>query len=562
MRRLYLYKGKAPNINDAEYLTSIDTDTTGNKIMRYQNAITAQMTFIKSIDLNNYRINSNTIVIEKVDAQFESLMFLITYAIDVDTATNYWRCYHIKNTLCQSGKIILQCDVDQWGSYVPFMNIAQLHVTRCNRNIDMGIYDNPLKTAVANDEQGIADLIYKHYSPIYEEDDDGIIYNPTAPNMLYAPFSHFYVVAYVAISYSQLGGQYTYNFAMPLAIRLDNLLNYVSNLDTLLTSYRTPLSLVNSLIGGIYQTTNNQNHVKVLKCYILPSEAVDIYTTGTSTAYTMSLDTQGVYAGSIQFYFIKESASKYMRRIDKDFLQMDINRKYFAGVVDKGVTYNMFTKNDIILYNFITRSDGIQVLVEQGDNICDISTSFELAITTESMGASEVERQAHYTHLTANFLKDLISVKAVAGGFGVGLKMADTIMAERAVMSDAPNLLSDGDANKTYLWGWTGATAYLHYLMWPYYFTSQKGVSNIKAMTRKYGATFNKIVFDYSTIFYADLLGELENEETGQEYNATYIKADDVIVENVPKDAYDFIINKFKNGVELKPLPIVRPPQP
>ena len=135
--------------------------------------------------------------------------------------------------------------------------------------------------------------------------------------------------------------------------------------------------------------------------------------------------------------------------------------------------------------------------------------------------------------------------------------MADTIMAEIGVKNDAPNLLSDGDANKTYLWGWTGAQDYLHYLMWPYYFTSQKGITNIKAMTRKYGATFNKIVFNYYSIFTAELLGELENEETTQEYSATYIKADDIIIENVPKDAYDFIINKFNSGIELQPLPIL-----
>lgn len=559
MRKLYLYKGKAPNINDAEYITSIDNDTTSNKIVRYMSAMSTQMQFIKSIDLNNYRINSNTIIIEKIDALFESLMFLITYVIDVDTETNYWRCYHVKNTLCQSDKIILQCEVDLWGSYVPFMNIEQLHVTRCNRNIDMGLYDAPMKTAVENDAQGVADLISKNYTPIYDQDDVGIKKNPTFNNMLYAHFSNFYVVAYLSISNTELGGQYQFSFAMPLAIRLDELLNNITNLDELLTTYRTPLSIVNNMIGGIYQTHNNQNKVKVLKCYILPKEAIEIYSSGSNAVYNYDFDTRSiVFTGSIKFYFIKESASKYMRRIDKDFLQIDINRKYFAGVVDKGINYNIFTKNDILLYNFIIKSDGIQVLIEQGDNTCDISTSFELAITTESMGASDIERATHYTHLVANMLNTAINIKSYSSAFGAGLKMADTIMAEIGVKNDAPNLLSDGDANKTYLWGWTGAQDYLHYLMWPYYFTSQKGITNIKEMTRKYGATFNKIVFDYSSIFTAELLGELENEETAQEYSATYIKADDIIIENVPKDAYDFIINKFNSGIELQPLPILR----
>ena len=70
MRKLYLYKGKAPNINDAEYITSIDNDTTSNKIARYMSAMSTQMQFIKSVDLNNYSINSNTIIIEKIDALF------------------------------------------------------------------------------------------------------------------------------------------------------------------------------------------------------------------------------------------------------------------------------------------------------------------------------------------------------------------------------------------------------------------------------------------------------------------------------------------------------------
>lgn len=565
MRQLHLYTGACPNRADNPHLYIFGRYYRLNTI-NYINAYLQYMgTPAKTINLNNYRINANNIVLEQTSQDFEALFYNVVYAIDVDTDTNYWRCYQVRKTLCQSGKVILQVDVDLWGSYVPFMTIKQAFVNKCNRKIDKGIYDMPKVTALFSDE---ADGVTKLRKPFYTSYDIPTI--DTTTGIAYAPFSRFIVLAYINMTDSSRNGLYDATLTELLAIPLTDLMALVgTELTTLLTTYQTPIDIISDIIGGIYTDKDEKFKATSLKCFLVPNEAVTIHTTGTSTTYERVFKTLSkTYNGNIRFYFVKPSASKFIMPLDKT--DIDIDRKYFIGTIDNGVSYTPFIDNEYIFYNFMIKTDGIQVVVEQGFNQQDITNAFEVPINASMQGVTYMERVAYFTKLGYGTAKNIVggatSSQALAGGaggvalgaFGGILESAVDIMAEKSKCADTTNLIGNGNASTTFLWGWN--SNYLQYLCWPYYITSYKGVLDIKKSTRKYGATFTTYIgnsYDFNMIFKRQLLGELTD------YNFTFIRADDLIIDSVPNEVADYIRNKFASGITLNTIELpTLPPQP
>lgn len=549
-----LYAGTCPNRNDNPYLYIYGASLSP----RPSTIMTAYLSYLgtptKTIELNNYRINTNTIIIEQPTTDFTTLFYNVVYAVDVDTSTNYWRCYHIRSSLCQSGKIIYKVEVDLWGSYVPFMQIRQLFVNKCNRHIDKGIYEMPNITALFTDETGGLSKLNK---PFYASYDTPTIDGTTG--IAYAPFSRFSLLCYINMSSSQLLGLYDATLTELLAIPLNELMGLINDLSTRLSTYQTPIDIISDLIGGIYVDDSEQYKAKVLKCFILPNEAINYHTTSTTTLARRSFKSLSkTYNGNIQFYFVKPSNSKYLMPLTKN--NMDINRKYFIGTIDKGVSYTPFIDDEYLFYNYIVKTDGIQVLIEQGFNQMDITTSFEVPINAGMQGVTMLERVAYFTKLGYNVGTSItggaISAKG-AGGWGMALgavtgaiSSAVEIFKEASKCAETTNLIGNGDASTTFLWGWEKSN-YANYLCWPYYMTSYKSPLDIEKQTRKYGATFATLVTDFNSIFNYSLLGTLDN------YTYTYIRGVDLIIDNVPLEVADFITNKFATGITLNTIAIV-----
>ena len=131
---LYLYKQISPNLDDIHYYFNTPT--------QYKNALISSL--VKSVDIDNYRINTNVIKVTLDTTLTEAIADTITYAIDERVENNvitYFRCYHVNRINIQSGFVILMCSVDLWASYLYKASITNLNVTRCNRNIGVGLLD-------------------------------------------------------------------------------------------------------------------------------------------------------------------------------------------------------------------------------------------------------------------------------------------------------------------------------------------------------------------------------------------------------------------------------------
>ena len=108
------------------------------------------------IPLDNYRINMGTIKIKK-DAITDFNIKNCTYAIEWEkgetiTSTFLYKCYHVRSYE-ELDYYILNVEVDLWGTYIKDADLSNINVTRCNRNIGVGVYDE-IENTTETDEDG------------------------------------------------------------------------------------------------------------------------------------------------------------------------------------------------------------------------------------------------------------------------------------------------------------------------------------------------------------------------------------------------------------------------
>ena len=130
--KLLLYKYISPNSNDNAHFV-FDTP------LQYISAF--QGNLCKEVEIDNYRINANVIKVNlngTIARDYEA----ITYAIEYDEATNFMRCFFVEDFNAQSGFVTFNCKIDYWGTYISKASMYDFVVTRCNRNIGLGVYDD------------------------------------------------------------------------------------------------------------------------------------------------------------------------------------------------------------------------------------------------------------------------------------------------------------------------------------------------------------------------------------------------------------------------------------
>ena len=182
MANLLLYAGITPNANNKHYLY--------NDIAKFKTAL--QSYLLKSVTLDNFRINSAVIKV-KIDETITTTNYKnVTYAINENDNV----CYIVKSGILQSGFVIYDCDVDYWGTYIAQASLSHINVLRCNRNIDIGVYDNINTTK--NNVQTRFDI----------PNGDYVIDNSTTPSTEYKQYYKFenaYIVFCMTYNIAQTG---------------------------------------------------------------------------------------------------------------------------------------------------------------------------------------------------------------------------------------------------------------------------------------------------------------------------------------------------------------------
>lgn len=412
-----------------------------------------------------------------------------------------WRYYFVRSSVWQSGYAVLSLELDYWATYIPFANISNIVVKRCNRAIGRGVYDDIAVTFGG--------------SPLRLDDSE----------MTEDQINVVFVVAMATGKSTILSNE----AATALGI-------YRLNVDDIPTPDPVPQGFSKLLyaldrVSGITSVsifdggTVIQVDANVLKAYIVPSSM-----TLSSNNYTPTFNYVGRYTRG-EFKPTAEIAEGQVSR----HLTIDINPnyKYYVGTRYNGLEITRETGTTGISYRFIYGQDSLKVRIDQGDKMLDITNAFEVGLTSNDGNYTTMQK-------IAGLLQSISGV--TSGAFQIASGGVGYVSGAMTIGNALLALSKEGNAH--YSPGGDGLSNFLPNISSnspPYYATIYSSTIDEKAHARLYGATFSKQISSIDSVFNFELLG-------AGDLNDTFLSAD-CRIDGIPLNARDVIAEAFSNGI-------------
>ena len=534
---LSLYKEITPNLDNKHYYFS--------SIAQYKTALASKL--VKSVTLDNYRINTNIIKIKLDSTITELVADTLTYAIDEREDTNhvitYFRCYHVNRVIIQSGYVALYCSVDLWASYFYKATISNLVVTRCNRSVGTGLLDEIAGT------KGNATRAYCSTTGTSGSNNELM-----ARGNVYIVFALKYNIEQnLSGSVSRIG-----LYAFKIKELLTALYNAQSDSDPNKKYYSivNPVNFAMDVVGGIYGIVGQNQWVSsmTLNAVIIGAWFTDSIVAITSE--NMQVKTKSGWNNYrdvtlTPYEVIKTEVTKTLT------IANDFNYEFYVGTKQNGLKLQRTNETNIsVCIKTIASNDKLKVIAYQGDNQQDITEAFSVALGTTD-GDITAERET--LDVVQNAIKFFGAGLAIAKGAQAG-GLASVIAIQGGASAVAGtiersqhigNMINGGDGASSYFRVFTGQdmdtpTNNLDTPVTnPYVINKYESINDEKANVRLYGAKFSELT-TFASVFNASLLG------TGT-LTDTYIKAN-CNVENIPTYAIDLIKSKLQNGIYLTNL--------
>ena len=412
-----------------------------------------------------------------------------------------WRYYFVRSSVWQSGYAVLSLELDYWATYIPFANISNIVVKRCNRAIGRGVYDDIAVTFGG--------------SPLRLDDSE----------MTEDQINVVFVVAMATGRSTILSNE----AATALGI-------YRLNVGDIPTPDPVPAGFSKLLyaldrISGITSVsifdggTVTQVDANVLKAYIVPSSM-----TLSSNNYTPTFNYVGRYTKG-NFKPTAEIAEGQVSR----HITIDINPnyKYYVGTRYNGLEITRETGTTDIYYRFIYGQDSLKVRIDQGDKMLDITSAFEVGLTSNDGNYTTMQK-------IAGLLQSISGV--TSGAFQIASGGVGYVSGAMTIGNALLALSKEGNAH--YSPGGDGLSNFLPNISSnapPYYATIYSSTIDEKAHARLYGATFSKQISSIDSVFNFELLG-------AGDLNDTFLSAD-CRIDGIPLNARDVIAEAFSNGI-------------
>ena len=531
---LYLYKGITPNLNNIHYLFTT--------LEKYKTALTSGL--VKSVTLDNYRINTNIIKVKIDTSLSEGDANKITYAID--ERTNFFRCYHVNRVMIQSGYVILNCSVDYWATYLLIAQFSNINVLRCNRQIGVGMLD---------ELDGTAGETTRTYCPVtnYSSGTNNELYDRSK---VYIVFALKYNIDQTPTGASSRIGLYAFN----LKDLVTDLYNAQSDSDPNKKYYSltNPVQLAVDVVSGIYGIegamwwggtgTLNANVIGAWFSDSISAILAEHITVKTKPCWN------NFYDVTLTPYEVRKVEVTKTLSIPNDF-----NKQLYVGTRQNGLKLRRTTEENIsVTIRTIPSEDKLTIIASQGDNQLDITDAFSVTV---GMVDGDITAERMIIDLFSN------AVRAIGSAIALGKGVADenSFAMALGVTSMAGNVADDlGKGRSTHtgnlVKGGDGALAYYRLFTGqdldtptnnlntpitnPYIVNAYASINDEKVNVRMYGAKFNNKVSSLASIFTSTLLG------TGNVNDYTYIRAS-VLVDGVPSDASDIIKAKLQQGINV-----------
>ena len=281
------------------------------------------------------------------------------------------------------------------------------------------------------------------------------------------------------------------------------------------------------LVSGIYsaQATIGDLDANVLKAYIVPKSVLTIKT-GTVPVFKVKTPS---FAGTLTPSY---EAAPFIFPVRFD-IDIDPNKKYFVGTKHAGVELVRTTQQATVIYNYIVKQDGLQVIVQQGDRMLDITDAFAVGLTSNDGNFTATERVARTLQVVGGIASGAFQIMQGGAGYVTGaLTTANAL--SNAVEQGNARYTQGGDGVSTFRTVTGTAES-------PYYMQTNESIDDEAANARLYGATFNQQVTNINDIFSAPLLGMGSLTDT---YFAAEIRID-----GIPAGARDVISADIRGGI-------------
>ena len=526
-RQLYLFNNISPNV-DKGLFYCFDTP---KEYLEY--LIESRQPII--IDLNNYRINTNIVKVAPIDnIDFSK----ITYIVDADlTATNqYFRCYFVNSFDFVSDYYTFNCSVDLWGTYIYDARLNNVIITKCNRNIGIGIYDNIIATNDYIEIESTWD------DPSIEPglDSDGTI----SDKKVSIVFLLQYNVAQAAFGNDKITKTELFS------ISLNELKSKAVDIDAFFDNFSS-VEIAVDIIGGVYGVTTTsigENDAQVLKAWLVDNYYIDV---GKDTiGHGITLKTKSIFTKGQVLSIDVLHVNPSIKYSDFTIENYDINKIYYAGVFNNGLKLQRFTTKDLVYYNYyIVGDDDIKVIISQGENQKDISSAFEVLLTTNSATETGIRKIARAITNSSKMISSMKKAESKSGVVSAGI----TGLASMVDMSaDFESAIGGGDGCTTFyrdqykVMNKTLCEA-------PYKVTLFTSIENEDENARRYGANFKEAINGSNSIghiadyvYTFEWLGNIANTD----FNNVFIQLQ-CSVEEIPTEASNFIKQVLASGIYI-----------
>lgn len=525
MRKLYIYTGVTPNQDNGRHFMFTDVSLYMAELQPH---------LLTSIVLDNYRININVIRLALSSSLTAENYDTVTYIIDYDDATNYFRCYNVLRATLDSN-VIYTLEVDLWATFIKDCDFSKVHVTRCNRQLnEYGIYDEPQSTEHPLDFE-IAVPVNKSWLV-------------NGYNYALAKLDSVYIVVLlqynVWASGSGNNAQTATNTKL-FAIRLDQ--ETFTNIKNANPDYNI-LDIATELIGSVYivQGTDGGLDAKVLQAWILPLPL--IYVTGTyiTLGTRWHLSPQNLL-NLKAFYLRPEYVLTYL---DFTVLPTDPNYVYYFGTINDGLKLKKYTHDTDRLTCRIQAFIGtstLRIIAMQGENQKDITASFEFTLTTNASVTTSIRQLAKTFNDAVNTGQAIFKDISKGDFAGAGLTGAGAFLSQLATPVVLDKAIGNGDGLTNYYFNNPPVASVRN----PFVVTKYLSVNDANKHANMFGATFDYFANngDAVTVFnFKDktMLGSGSIEDT-------YIVAS-CDIDGIPLEAHNEIGRKLTAGIYYKLL--------
>ena len=511
-RQLRLYSGINPNTeNGIHYFF--------NTASRFINELQSHL--VATIPLNNYRINLNTAKISLGGDLTMNNFEKVTYIIDYDDVTNYFKCYYVDSILLQD-YVVYNLSVDLWATYILNATFSNIHVTRCNRAIeDKGIYDDVPATYERQEE---------FCNFVYDTDESEGFIRDTKVWIVY-------LVEYNVEQSAIFGDQHISATGL-FASRLSDIRN---------GQLISPIEKATDAVGGIYKIQNGMD-ARVIQAWIVPQWLVNcggITGDGGPQSRYAIFQSKGREGNYTFEGYIVFPAVKSMDLIGNKF---ELNYDTYIGTRNnclKSKRYVDKYMNELTLYSFMG-TNSLKIVMIQGDNQKDLTKDFEVTLTTNNGEVTGIRAVAGVIGNTLVSTLGVVGAMKKENYYDVAKQVAGSATKQIDAKPSISSAVGNGDASNLYwmpLFSWS-TEADARKLRFPIIKERFKSTRDEELHARMEGANFDKYISGFDFPLTKSLLG------TGQAitFDKTYIVAS-CNIEGVPNDARNIIESKLNAGI-------------